>query len=424
MWGFNSPLSHFKNFTMEIKIKELEKLKREVEVTLPGDVVTKGYNKVYNEIKDKVTIKGFRQGKIPQNIIEQKFAATVEEEVKKEIVPTNLTQVLREKKLRAVTTPKIDETKIIKGKPFKFVASFEVFPEFELLAFKQQFELKNFQVSLNEQEIDNHAKLICLQNYSYEYKDGKIEDKDQVQLKLTFIKIDGKEEKREVTIFYYVGSNELAKELDQALIGLQKNDKKQLTVKISTFTLSRDIAGKNITLEFQILDFAKPTITPKNKEFYQKINKTIVDQKSLLAFSKKTLQNLRKLENESLERNLVREQIIKKVDFEVPEELKESKIASINKEEKDKPEKTENLEKKVIDNLRYQFFIAKLIEDHKIKAEQQEIDNTIQKIASSNGLNPKQLIQSEYGKNMINMIRKQIEENKALDFIRKEALRK
>ena len=291
--------------------------------------------------------------------------------------------------------------------------------------------------------------------------------KIKVNVQLYFQKIEDKKEDRKVHIFYYVGSNEISEELDKALIGMKKGEKKELTLQVSPHTLSKDIAGKKVQVEVMLLANAKPLNVVKNEAFYQKINPALKSESDLTKFSESSLKAMREKDIEIQEQELLRAQLLNLMDFSVPEESLQNKIAAIEKQkeqdnkntdspndkkepakqepdkqepakqepDKQKPDKQEPAKKELskketgqtkqeaLDSLRYQFLIAKILEDKKIQVSNEEMDAGINQMARSYGINPVQLMQNEYGKKLSDMLRSQLEENKVLDFIRKEAKR-
>ena len=97
---------------MEIKLEKLTELKREVKITLAAPLVVESYNKSYQKLKEQVSIKGFRKGKIPQSVIESRYKQTMQEEVMKDLVNKYLSQAIKEKKLKVVTQPKVKTEEI------------------------------------------------------------------------------------------------------------------------------------------------------------------------------------------------------------------------------------------------------------------------------------------------------------------------
>ncbi len=498
---------------MKSEIISTKGLKRELKVIVPASVVKETSDKLYQNLKNKVSIKGFRKGKYPKSLLEKRFSENIQQEMKQEIVPEYLTQALQEHKLRAVTQPKIDAKEVLKNQSFEFMASFEIFPEFPIPDFKKKIQLKTANIKIPPQEIKNYANLISLQNTQYEEKIRKVKDKDQVNIQLHFQKIGKNKEDKKVHIFYYVGSNEISEELDKALIGMKKEEKKELKLKVSPHTLSRDIAGKEIQLEVMLLAVAEPLSVVKDEKFYQKINPALKNAAELMKFSENSLKIAREKDLVIQEQEFIRSQLLNLMDFAVPEESLQDKIEAIeqqkaqnnktadspndetdpdktepdkiepnktepnktepdktepdktepdktepdkiepdktepnktepdkkkpaepNKTEPDKiepnktepnktePEKSQKTKQEALDSLRYQFLMAKIIEEKKIQVSNEEMDEGIRQMAKSYGITSAQLMQDEYGKKLSNILRNQLEENKVLDFIRKEATR-
>ena len=423
---------------MKSEIISTKGLKREVKVVVPVSVIKKASDKLYQDLKNKVSVKGFRKGKYPKSLLQKRFAEEIQQEIKQKVVPEYLTKALQEHKLRAVTQPQVDAKEVIKDKPYEFTASFEVFPEFQIPDFKQKAQLKTADIKISPQEIKNYVNLVSLQNSQYKETKGVVKDKNQVNIQLFFQKIENKKEDRKVHIFYYVGSNEISEDLDKALIGMKKGEKKELTLQVSPHTLSKDIAGKKIQVEVMLLATAEPLSVVKNEKFYQKINPALKSESDLIKFSENSLKAMREKEIEIQEQTDLRSQLINFMDFEVPEESLKNKIEAIKyqKTQKDKNENAPEDKKSVLteedaqktkqealDSLRYQFFMAKMIEDKKIKVSPEEMDEGIRQLAKSYGIDPIQITQNEYGKRLVDMLRNQLEENQILNLIRKEVKR-
>ena len=390
-----------------------------------------------------MSIKGFRKGKYPKSLLEKRFSEEIQQEMKQKIVPESLTEALQKHKLRAVTQPKVDVKEVSKNQPFEFTASFEVFPDFPIPDFKQEIQLKTADIKISPKEIKNYVHLVSLQNKQYKKKIGAAKDQDQVNIQLYFQKIEKKKEDKKVHIFYYIGSNEISEELDRALIGMKEGDKKELNMKVSPHTVSRDIAGKEVQLEVMLLAVAEPLEVVKDEKFYQKINPALKNETDLTKFSENSLKIMREKDLEIQEQEVLRSQLLSLLDFSVPEESLQNKIAAIEKQkmqnnkttdssndkkepgkkEADKKEAYQKTKQEALDSLRYQFLIAKMLEEKKIQVSNEEMDEGIKQMARSYGINPVQLMQNEYGKQLSDILRGQLEENKVLDFIRTEAKR-
>src|SRR3984957_6647641 len=110
--------------------------KREIELEIPAENVTKATEKAAREIARVARIPGFRPGKAPVTLIRRRFAEDIQGEVLQSLVPEYLEKALDEKKMIPVTRPEVDQVEFKEGEPLKFRAVFEVLPEFELGEYK------------------------------------------------------------------------------------------------------------------------------------------------------------------------------------------------------------------------------------------------------------------------------------------------
>ena len=419
MWGFDSLLSYNKN-EMKTILKDLGKLKRKLIVTIPVDSIQESLSKIYQEFQQKVSIKGFRKGKIPKNILEKKFQENIDLEAKQQIIPKFLKQAIEKHSLKLATQPKIEADKIEKNKLFVFKAIFEVFPNFKLPKWEEVVSLKEKKIDLKKQEIENYANLLVLQKYQYQEKKSPVIDKDKVEIIINIKKINKKDEERKVSIVYYVGSFELSVDFDKALLKMEPKQKKELQFKVSEYSLSKDIANKNLLVEVEVLNIQQRIEREKDKIFYQSIHSSISDEKSLFIFAKESLLKMRKKQNEQKDESKIREAIIKNVSFEVPEEFIVNDLERMKQQKTTKNEK--ELEKMLIDDYRYQLVLKEIIEKENIFVTQEEFRAAFTELAYSYNKNPEELIKNPHINNIIKEIEQNLKERKSLHFIRDQLL--
>src|ERR1700685_2561569 len=110
--------------------------RREIELEIPAENVTKVAEKVARDIARIARIPGFRPGKAPITLVRRRFADDIQGEVVQSLVPEYLEKALDEQKLIPVTRPEVNDIHFKEGEPLKFRAVFEVLPEFELGEYK------------------------------------------------------------------------------------------------------------------------------------------------------------------------------------------------------------------------------------------------------------------------------------------------
>src|SRR5271154_6724485 len=106
--------------------------KRELELEIPAEEVTKAMERVAKEFARVARVAGFRPGKAPLPLIRRKFADDIKGEVLQTLVPERVEKAVMESKLTPVSQPQVDKLDFNEGQPLKFRAVFEVLPEFEL----------------------------------------------------------------------------------------------------------------------------------------------------------------------------------------------------------------------------------------------------------------------------------------------------
>src|ERR1700721_1126314 len=106
--------------------------KREIELEIPAENVTKATERVARDIAKMARIPGCRPGKAPVALVRRRFAEDIQGEVVQALVPEYLEKALDEKKMVPVTRPEVDKVEFKEGEPLRFRAVFEVLPEFEL----------------------------------------------------------------------------------------------------------------------------------------------------------------------------------------------------------------------------------------------------------------------------------------------------
>jgi len=113
---------------MKVVVNELEGCRRALEVEIPSDQVMQEFERSFTEYSRRASIPGFRQGKIPLDIVRRRFGKEVRDEVIGRMVREYSLRAIEDKKLEPVDDPVLDEVKYEDGRPLTFKATFEVRP--------------------------------------------------------------------------------------------------------------------------------------------------------------------------------------------------------------------------------------------------------------------------------------------------------
>ena len=122
---------------MSLQVEKLEKNMAKLTIEAGADELEKAIEKAYQKQKNKISIPGFRKGKVPRQMVEKMYGKEVfYEDAANELIPDAYDKALDECEEDIVSSPKIEVVQIEAGKPFIFTATVALKPEVKLGKYK------------------------------------------------------------------------------------------------------------------------------------------------------------------------------------------------------------------------------------------------------------------------------------------------
>ena len=118
---------------MQVSIETLEGLERKMTVQIPSERVSEAVEKKLRELSKTVRIDGFRPGKVPLKVVQQKFGGHVRQEVIGDVIESSYQEALAQEQVRPAGMPSIDSISSEEKEDMSYTAIFEVYPEVEKL---------------------------------------------------------------------------------------------------------------------------------------------------------------------------------------------------------------------------------------------------------------------------------------------------
>src|SRR6184192_2739980 len=182
--------------------------RRELELEVPAEEVSKKMESVAKEFARLATIPGFRRGKAPVSLIRRRFAEDIKGEVLQTLVPERVEKALAEQKLSPVSQPKVDKLDFNEGQPLKFRAVFEVMPEFELGSYKG-LELEMPTMDITEKDVEKALEEMRERAAAFAPVEGRpIQDGDFAQVKLLGTPEGGGDPLKADSVLCHIGAEE------------------------------------------------------------------------------------------------------------------------------------------------------------------------------------------------------------------------
>ena len=303
--------------------------RREIELEIPAENVTKVAEKVARDIARIARIPGFRPGKAPITLVRRRFADDIQGEVVQSLVPEYLEKALDEKKLVPVTRPEVDKVEFKEGEPLKFRAIFEVLPEFEL------GDYKNLQVQVDEIEagdaqVDKAIEEMRERAATFVPVEGRAaKDGDSVLIKLKGVPTAGGEPVEADNILVPLGAEETLASFTENLRGASAGETKKFEARYPDDYPDQKLAGKTYDFTVDVLGVKEKKLPELNDEFVKEVAGEKAEMATLDELRKKIRENLeasKEQQEGSQARDKILEQLVQKHDFPVPEALIEGQM--------------------------------------------------------------------------------------------------
>jgi len=304
---------------------EATSCRREFELEIPAEDVSKETEKVAKELARVARVPGFRPGKAPISLIKRKFADDIKGEVLQTLVPERVSKAVTEAKLTPVSQPKVDKLEFNEGQPLKFRASFDVLPEFELGDYKN-IEIEMPEMTITDEDVDKQIAEIQQRAATFAPVEGRaVQNDDFVQVKLLGTPEGGGEPLQADSVLCHVGAEETMEPFNENLRGANVGDHKDFDVAYPADYPDQKLSGKTFHYAVDVLGIKTKKLPELNDEFA----KDVSDATSLDELKKKvrdSLEHERDHRKQDLQREKIIAELVKLHDIPVPESLVEHQM--------------------------------------------------------------------------------------------------
>jgi trigger factor len=237
---------------MTVNVEILEKLERKITLTLPATVIQNEVNSRLKKLAHKVKIDGFRPGKVPMNIVAQRYGYSVHYEVMNDKVGEAFNMATIEAKLRVAGQPRISEKEQSPEGEMAFDAIFEVYPEVKMQDLAQ-VAVEKLHADVSDEAIDKTVEILRKQRRTYAQRslESSAETDDRVTVDFEG-KIDGEpfDGGRAQDFQFVVGEGQMLQEFEGAVRGMKVGESKTFPLAFPADYQGREVAGK--TADFMV----------------------------------------------------------------------------------------------------------------------------------------------------------------------------
>ncbi len=310
---------------MSVQVEKLEKGMAKLTIEVPFEELDKAIEKVYQQQKSKISIPGFRKGKVPRAMVERMYGKGVFlEDAANQIIPDAYEKAYDECGEEITSTPKIEAVQLEPGKPFIFTAEVALKPEVTLGKYKG-VKVDKVDTSVTDAEIDeaiekereNNARSINVTDRPVKDKDDTIIDFDGYVDGVAFA--GGKGENYPLTI----GSGAFIPGFEEQLIGKNIGEECEVNVTFPEDYHAEDLAGKAAVFKCVVKEIKEKELPELDDEFASEVSEfdTLKEYKEDIKknLSEKKIKNAQDAKEEA-----VVDAIIADAKMEIPDAMLET----------------------------------------------------------------------------------------------------
>ncbi|NBP91623.1 MAG: trigger factor [Actinobacteria bacterium] len=380
---------------MKSDVTTLSPTRVRLDIEVPFAELDSHIAEAYKAISKQVNIPGFRKGKIPNTLIDQRFGrAYVLEEAINKSIPVFYAQAARENEVRVVGRPDVDLTELNEGNFIKFTVEVDVRPEIVLPDFAK-LEVSVDDAVVTDAEIDEQVDGLRARFGTLTALDRAVQDGDFLSIDLV-ARIDGVEVEDGVArnISYEAGTNRMIDGLDDAIRGMSAGETKSFAT-----TLLGAHEGQTSEVEVTVHSVKERILPELNDEFAALASEfdTLVE---LRADVVERMKRLKAMEQGAQARDRLLEQLLESLDIPLPEGLVEEEIhAHLEGEGRlEDAEHRAEVNTEVRQSLKSSFLLDAIASAEKVEVTDAELSEYLMRSAMRYGMSPdeftQQLVQS------------------------------
>ena len=295
---------------------------------IDGDTWKSAIDKVFLEKQKTVKVDGFRQGKVPRNIYEQKFGKeSLFLDAANHVLNDAYVKMMEESKLIPVVQPSVD-IKSISEDGVEFVFKVITKPEVKVKKYKG-LKIKPEKVKVTDEEI-NHELGHLLERYTelVTKEKGKVENGDVAIIDFEGFKDGvafdgGKGENYSLEI----GSHSFIPGFEEGVIGMKALEEKDLKLKFPEDYGAKDLAGKEVVFKVKVNEIKEKKKRELDEDFFEDLGMEGIDSEEKLKDEiKASIQAQKEMDAENKYVDTLLEEISKNVEVDIPEEMVEEEV--------------------------------------------------------------------------------------------------
>ena len=421
---------------MKTDVEELSPTRVKLTIEVPFEELKPNLDKAYREVAKQVRVPGFRPGRVPPRIIDQRFGrGVVLEQAVNDAVPGLYGKALEENDVFALGQPELEITNLDDGKQLAFTAEVDIRPAFDLPAI-DGMPVTVEDAEVTPDEVEEYLGTLRERFASLKTVDRAAAEGDYVSIDLS-ASVDGEEveDAQASGLSYQIGDDSLLDGLDEKLAGMSAGESGTLKTRLAGGQHAGDEADVTVTVHS-----VKVQELPELDDSFAQLASEFDTLGELRADSRRQLERFKRTQQVSQARDHALDALLAKIDIPLPDNVVEEDVQRRNESideqlqrsgrtreqylesvGKTAEELDADIEQEARRSVKMGFVLDKLALDNELNVEQEELTAFVVQQAQRMGVAPDQLARHLTDAGQITAVVQDVLRSKALDLLMEHA---
>lgn len=319
---------------MSAKWEKLEGNEGVLTIEVSAEDFNNALDEAFKKVVKQVQIPGFRKGKIPRKMFEQRFGVeSLYQDAVDIVLPEAYMNAVVETGIEPVDQPDVDVQQIEQGKPLTFTAKVTVKPEPKLGEYKG-LEVEEVAAEVTDEDVDNELKQMQERQAELVVKEeGKIENGDTVVMDFEgFVNGEAFEGGQADNYSLEIGSGTFIPGFEDQLIGKGTGEEAEVEVTFPEEYHAEDLAGKQATFKVKIHEVKTKELPELDDEFAKDVDEEVESLEELKNKTRESLAENKKSEAENQKRETLVMKASENAEIEIPHSMVHTELDRMMKE--------------------------------------------------------------------------------------------
>jgi trigger factor len=408
---------------LQISVTEHERWRRSMSVTVPASVVQEEEQNAARQLAGRARLKGFRKGRVPTKLIEQRFGGSLKKETLDKLISDAYRSALAAQELRPISEGEIEEVKYEPDQDLVFSIAFDVQPVVELSTLSG-FVLERPTAEVNDEHVDQVLERVREQHGAWKTsEEGKPVDTDLVSVRIA--KIEGEEVDEGKEYEFTLGQGDALPDIENGIKTLDINEVGDFDVSFPDDFPDESRRGNTERIQVTILERKERELPALDDELAKQVGE-FETVEELKARVQEDLAKDAEQQAESVVRGRLLDMVLDANPFEVPKSMVDRYADGVIGEQQEmdeerKAEVRESIRPEAERAVKRILIVEEVATSQNLTATDDDIDARVEEIAEANNSTPAQVYAGLQKSGRIEMLERELTETRVFDYLKEQS---